>query len=203
MQLQAGVRPRSGLDDGESRKSKKRKLADVQDTTVNKVESPSAPTVAKTLQIQPGERLADFNARVDQALPMGGLTRKGNVKIEGIKQRQTKTEKRLHKMYAEWREQDAKYKERLEEFQEEQEELADKNEVELGGQSIRFEESSRKKRKRMIGEVSGKDDDDPWAVLKKRREKPRGLNDIVQAPPAMQIVPKEKFKPRRDAKIET
>ena len=59
--------------------------------------------------------MADFAARVNQALPVGGLSRKGK-QPDGVKERQTKTEKRLHKMYAEWREEEARRKEKLEEL---------------------------------------------------------------------------------------
>jgi hypothetical protein len=199
MQMQAGVKPRSGLDDGASRKSKKQKLA--QEAQPPPGMPSKTITSDPTLKIQPGERLADFAARVDQALPMGGLTRKGNTKIDGIKERQTKTEKRLKKMYAEWREEDVRRKDAIEEFQEKQEELAEEKETELGGQSLAFPEGKRKKRKRMLGETAVDDDEDPWAVLKERREKPKGLHDVVQAPPTLKVIPKEKFKVRNGAKV--
>ena len=89
--------------------------------------------------------MADFAARVNQALPVGGLSRKGK-QVEGAKERQTKTEKRLHKMYAEWRNEDAKRKERLEEQQEQEEEERDEREAELGGQSIALPQGRRSKR---------------------------------------------------------
>ena len=52
----------------------------------------------------------------------------------------------------------------------------------------------------MVGEID-EDEDDPWAVLKSKREAPKGLHDVVQAPPSMNVVPKEKFKVRNGAKV--
>lgn len=201
---QTGGKRRSGLDDGEERRSKKKRRTEAADGKEEqsgkwKGGDPVVETAEK-LKIMPGERLSEFAARVNQALPVSGLSRKGN-KVEGMKERQTKTEKRLHKMYAEWREEEAKRKEKLEELQEQQEEEDEEQEAALGGQSIKFADSGRKaKRKRMVGEVD-EDEEDPWAVLKSKREAPKGLNDVVQAPPTMKVVPKEKFKVRNGAKV--
>lgn len=203
MQLRDGQKQRSGLDDGESRKTKKKRKTDEaskDETQITQKALPVDPHTGEQLKIMPGEKLADFAARVNQALPLGGLTRKGKYK-EGPKERQTKTEKRLHKMYAEWREEEAKRKEKLEELQEKQEEEDEEKEAEYGGQRVDFPDSGRKaKRKRMVGEVDDADDD-PWAVLKTRREAPKGLNDVVQAPPTLKVIPKEKFKVRNGAKV--
>lgn len=205
MQRQAGGKQTSGLDNGESRAAKRKKQKTEEDgskvkRSVNATE-PAPSETTEQLKILPGERLADFAARVNQAMPVAGLTRKGK-HVEGMNERQTRTEKRLHKMYAEWREEEAKRREKLEELQEQQEEHDDENEAELGGQSIKFPESGRKaRRKRMVGEVDD-DDEDPWAVLKSKREAPKGLHDVVQAPPTIKTVPKEKFKVRNGAKID-
>nr|POF14390.1 upf0653 protein [Quercus suber] len=185
---------RSGLDDGDRRAAKKRKSSQVEETVIRppvavaeKVELP---------KIQPGERLGDYSARVDQALPIAGLARKGKVQIEGVKERTTKTEKRLKKMYASWREEDARRKEAEEEFQEKHEEEEEEREAELGGQAVTF----GSKKKRMIGEQAD-DKEDPWAVLKTMRATPRGLHDVVQAPPEFTVKPREKFKVRNGAKV--
>ena len=61
-------------------------------------------------KIQPGERMSDYNARVDQAIKISGLIQKGKA-VEGIKERRTKKEKQMHKLYATWREEEAKIKE--------------------------------------------------------------------------------------------
>ena len=196
LQFQATKKRPSGLDDGIDRRAKKRK-------TDAPVKAPAPVPVAPAVdvpKIMPGERLADYAARVDQALPVGGLARKGKIKVEGLKERQTKTEKRLHKMYASWREEDAKRKDKLEEQQEKEEEEEDEKEAEMGEKALRFPEGRKAKRRRMIGEQAD-DDDDPWAVLKERRDAPKGLHDVVQAPPSLKVVPKEKFKVRNGAKV--
>ncbi|KAF2216621.1 hypothetical protein CERZMDRAFT_33904 [Cercospora zeae-maydis SCOH1-5] len=198
---QTGKRQRSGLDDG-IRKSKKSKSStttlDASET--DQAEQKEVEETAAKLKIQPGERLSDFAARVNQALPLSGISQHRK-KIEGAKERQTKTEKRLHKMYAEWREQDRKRKEAEEEFLEEQEEKDEELASALGGQAIHLSSEGRKaKNKRMLTEAAEKDED-PWAVLKEKREKPKGLHDVVQAPPELKPV-KEKFKVRNGAKVE-
>lgn len=202
MQFQTSKkRPASGLDDGQEKRSakKQKKSTDVNEETTDQT-SATQPAKQELPKIQPGERLADFSARVNHALPVGGLARKGK-RVEGMQERQTKTEKRLHKMYAEWREQDAKRKEREEEQREQEEEAEEEKEAEFGGQSVSLPASSKKgKRKKAIGEVDG--DDDPWAELKLKREKPKGLHDVVQAPPSFKAVPKEKFKVRNNAKVD-
>lgn len=206
MQFQAGLkRPRSGLDDGLDRRSskKQKKSADGATPAATKITPAAEPVRTNMPKIQPGERLGDFAARVDHALPVGGLARKGRVKVDGMKERQTKTERRLHKMYASWREEDARRKDREEERIEQEEEAEDEKEVELGGQSVRLPTSIKAgKRKKVIGEAAGSDDDDPWAQLKLKRDAPKGLHDVVQAPPTFKAVPKEKFKVRNGAKAD-
>jgi len=203
MERQTNKRPMSGLDNGD-RPAKKAKTG--------AAGKPVAPTkasadkklkdVAEQLQIpkiMPGERMGDFAARVDQAMPVIGLARKGKVNIEGLKERRTKTEKRLHKMYAQWREEDVKIKEAAEEAREKAEAEEEEKAAAYGEESIQIPSEARA-RKKAIGEVDdGKDD--PWAVLKDKREKPKGLHDVVQAPPEL-VKPKEKFKTKRGAKVD-
>lgn len=221
MQHQSGSRPFSGLDNGERKKGnpkeaqeKKKKKTRTKYSTMGESETDHSQAqatdqaaqavvenTASKLKVQPGERLSDFAARVNQALPLSGLSRKGKA-VEGVKERQTKTEKRLQRMYAEWREQEQKRKDREEEFLEAQEEKDAELQTELGGQSIHLTSEGRKaKRKRMLTEaVEG--DDDPWAVLKTKRDAPRGLHDVVQAPPQINVVPKEKFRVKDGARVE-
>jgi hypothetical protein len=196
-------RQRSDLDDGQDiRKSKKQKVVPANDSSGDQVQPSEALYTAEIPKIFPGERLGDFAARVDQALPVTGLARKGKVNIEGLKERQTKTEKRLHKLYASWREDEARRKEKEEERRELEEEADEERQAEMGGQRLEFPASKRNtKRKRMVGEVAD-GDDDPWAELKSRRDERRGLNDIVQAPPSFKAVPKEKFKVKNNAKVD-
>ncbi|PPJ50932.1 hypothetical protein CBER1_06531 [Cercospora berteroae] len=200
---QTGKRQRSGLDDGV--KKPKRPNNKSTTTTTNaeatdQAEQKEVEETAAKLKIQPGERLADFAARVNHELPLSGVSQ-NRKKVEGAKEGQTKTEKRLHRMYAEWRETDRKRKEAEEEFLEEQEEKDEELATSLGGQAIHLSSEGRKtKNKRMLTEAAEKDED-PWAVLKEKRDKPKGLHDVVQAPPELKPV-REKFKVRNGAKVE-
>lgn len=195
-------RQRSGLDDGDNRPSKKkRKQAAAEDKApVNDMASESKAEMPKIL---PGERLADFAARVNHALPVGGLARKGKINVEGMKERQTKTEKRLHKMYDEWRKEEERRKEQEEEQRELDEEAEEEKEAAHGGQSTQIPNANaspkRQKRRKMIGETG--DDDDPWAELKAKREAPKGLHDVAQAPPDLKRV-RQKFKTKNGAKVQ-
>lgn len=203
MHLQSSnKRQRSGLDDGSESRStkKKRKTESADDAATQTVPSQEVKGVERPT-ILPGERLGDFAARVDQALPVSGLARKGTVKVEGVKERRTKTEKRLHKMYDAWREEDNRRKEQEEERREQEEDDEDEREAEMGGQSLQLPDGKKAKRKRMVGEQGG-DDDDPWAELKAKRDRPKGLHDVVQAPPNFKALPKEKFKVRNGAKVD-
>jgi len=216
-QAQGGQKRPSDLDNGE-RRAKKQKTANgakgSQDKT-KPAKTKAPPPKAEAPKILPGESLRDFAARVDQALPVAGLTRKTNKNanndIPALRERRTKTEKRLHKMYDEWRKEDARRKDKLEEAREREEELADEDEAgDEEGLPTRVpfpepddDEEGGKKRKskrkrRLIGETDDKDDD-PWAELKEKRDKPRGLHDVAQAPPEFKVIPREKFKVRNGA----
>lgn len=192
----AGKRP-SGLDNGDpAPRAKKRKHGQ------EAVPPSSSIKPAQTMPtILPGERLADFSARVDQALPVAGLARKGK-NIAGIKEKQTKMEKRLQKMQNEWRKEEARIREREEEERELAEEEEDEQD-ELYGDALREVEAGGKKGKKKRGRMIGEDgvDDDPWAVLR-AKAKPIALHDVVQAPPQLKSVPKEKFKVRDGAKVQ-
>ncbi|GAB7363972.1 hypothetical protein MBLNU230_g4533t1 [Neophaeotheca triangularis] len=205
MQYQSGKRLPSGLDNGEKPKRKKseksHKAPDTKPTPDKARAAAEGATAAAAPRIQPGEKMSEFSARVDQALPVSGLSRKRKSGVEGIKERRTKTEKRMHKMYDQWREEEAKRKERAEEAEEQAEEEEAELETELGGQQVSLPEGKRAKRKRMIGEQK-EDDEDPWARLKLERGGPRGLHDVVQAPPEMKHVPREKFKTFKGAKVD-
>ena len=137
---------------------------------------------------------------MDQALPLSGLNTKGK-KVEGIKDRQTKHEKRLRRMQTQWREEEARIQEKEEEEREAaedewEEQLAglDKSSRETMMSSGKVGGKSKKKRKgRALGEIDN-NEEDPWAVLKQRREAPKGVFDVVQAPPRFEKIPREIFK---------
>ena len=195
-----GIKPPSGLDDGVV-KSKKRKRtpaiigATAQDTASSTVES-------ATLNIKPGERYQDFSARVDAALPVSGLVGRGTKGVRdlpGVKKQRTKMEKKMHRIYAEWREVEAKRKEALEEAKDE----AEDQELELISTTIPTMKS--KKGKKRKGAES--DDEDPWAAVARNRQAGVssgglvGLHDVVQAPPQLKAQ-KAKFRVLDGAKVD-
>jgi hypothetical protein len=208
MLFQQGKKLPRGLDNGEkpAKKAKGAKGAKAGDGKDQVVE----PTVAKPEmpKILPGERLAEFNARVDQALPLGGLltkTVKGGKDPLGLKVARTRKEKKMHKMYEEWREQDRKIKEK----QQEALELAEEEEEEEGAVKWKIDSEiaeqkkgkKGKKGKKVLGEIDD-GDDDPWAKLRKaRQEGPVKLNDVAQAPPQLVKI-REKFKVKGGARVD-
>jgi hypothetical protein len=205
MMMKEGKKLPKGLDDGfrETKAMKKRKLAEQNGST-----PATAEKALETPTIRPGEKMSEFSMRVDQALPVSGLinkTARGGKDPLGLKVGRTKTEKKMHRMYDEWREQDKKIKEKREEAMEDAEEEA----MDEDGQvkwKVDIEPSNTKKkgkgkRKKLIGELDD-GDDDPWAQLKKNRaEVKAGLHDVVLAPPTFTKAPKEKFK-MRGARVE-
>lgn len=189
--LLTGYRPpRSGLDDG-TRPSKKRKAS--KSTTDDVLVPPSIALPAPT--IQPHEPLSSFSARVDAALPFSGLTKKGGGK-EG-RERQTKMEKKMQRMYKEWREEDKRLKQK-------REEEADEKIGEEGmEEKLAKKKGKRKSSKRRSGggdkrEDVDENDEDPWAHIKAKRIEDIGtgalvgLHDVVLAPPTFSKVPKGK-----------
>ena len=211
MAFKAGKKLPKGLDDGvkESKSAKKKRiLAEAETEEGDKPESqPSKPIAAEAQvpTIRPGERMSEFSARVDAALPVSGLinkTAKNGKDPLGLKVGRTKTEKRMHRMYDEWREQDRKIKEKREEAQELAEEEVEDEDGQVrwkvdvdAAQGTSGKKSKKGKKKKVIGELDD-GDDDPWAGLKRERGQKIGLNDVVQAPPTFKTLPKEKFKVR-------
>jgi hypothetical protein len=225
MMFQSGKRLRSGLDDGVKQTKKQKKAAAAAKKDLNDGKdgkegkeggNANAKATAKAAEekfeiptIQPGEKMSDFSARVNAALPISGLinkTGKNGKDPLGLKVGRTKTEKRMHRMYAEWREQEAKIQEKREEALE----LAEEEQDDEEGMGVKWkvdmeaEESSapgkkkkgKKGKKKIIGEVAQKEED-PWAALaKKRGEAKARLHDVVLAPPTFTKIPKEKFKVR-------
>jgi len=204
MQLHKTGRGPQGLDDGNARPNKKRKRGDA-NPTEGKPRNNNEPALPVP-KILPGEKMSEFSARVNQMLPITGLSKKG-IKVEGIKERRTKKEKKMHKMYAEWREQDAKRKEKIKEAEDKAEEDAAEDEewegpgkaepLEVAGGDAVGDKTNKRKRRN----GGGKDEDDPWAVLNARAVKPK-LYDVAQAPPEFKKVPREIFKVKNGAKVD-
>ncbi|KAJ5328789.1 hypothetical protein N7541_001082 [Penicillium brevicompactum] len=218
MQFQTtGKRAPSGLETGES--NKKRKRAEKEKSDSNKKSATEAPQQAKaadkqSLKILPGERLAEFSARVDREMPMSQMTKttkSGEAKANEQRKR-TKHEKHLRRLQSGWREEEAKIKEREEEQREEREAEMEVElqqwkdwDIEAGGKAKKRALAAKKNKKIKggDGEVdSGDDDPDPWAKLKKRdQERKKNPFEVAPAPPSL-IKPREIFKVRGGAKVD-
>jgi hypothetical protein len=205
MAFRDGKKLPKGLDDG-VKVTKKQKRSKAESTVgVESELIESQPAAIELPTIKPGERMSDFAARVDAALPVGRLVKKGAKGVKdplGLKAVRTKTEKKMHRIYAEWREQDRKIREKkqealeLAEEEDDMESLGVKWKVDMRATSMKGRRKGSGKKK-VIGEAGDEDDEDPWEAVKRaRNEGPRRLNDVAQAPPQFTKVPKEKFKVR-------
>lgn len=187
-----GNKPRDGLDDGSLPPSKKKKKAKTYEET-----APAAAGAATEIPtIKPGEKLSDFAARVDAALPVSGLVNKGlkNGKDPvGLKVWRTRKERKMHKLYDQWREEERKIQEKREEAEDLAEEKAMEEEESgikwgdgaEGGAATSGKRKRKGKRARLVGEAADKEDD-PWEELKKKRGEGKiGLHDVAQAPPEL------------------
>ncbi|CAK7563080.1 MAG: hypothetical protein SEPTF4163_000937 [Sporothrix epigloea] len=223
MSLANGKRIRQGEDTGivETKKQKKDRLAkervaaaknvaEAEDGEANVEEAastnaaPATPVTveednASALKIRPGERLSEFNARVNAALPLAGLVKKsvaggaGNKDPLGLsKQYRTRQERKLHKLYDQWRKDDVKIKEREEEEREILREREDALDESLGVKwRLDFQDANKKKGKKNKG-GSGNNyagDDDVWAAFNRKKTAETkstvraGVHDTVGAPP--------------------
>jgi hypothetical protein len=209
---------RRGLDEGRPRAAagKKRKAAtavedgagnaslDAEVGDTHDAETVVAAALPVPFTFQPGERLSDFGQRVNQALPISGLAKKG--KSGGGGGKVTKHEKRLKKMQSQWREEEVKILEKEEEAREIAEEEWEEQVAGMdkearammaavGGGSGGGKKGKKGKKRstKVIGEVDA-GEDDPWAVLETRREAPKGLHDVALEPPKFGRLPKELFK---------
>ncbi|KAI1131237.1 hypothetical protein F5Y10DRAFT_234108, partial [Nemania abortiva] len=195
MAFAGGKKPRSGLDNGDEprgAKGKKRKAGQEAKPTEAKADVKSAAAAAIPT-IRPGERMSEFSARVDAALPVSGLVNKstnGNKDPLGLKAWRTHKERKMHKMYDEWREQDRKIKEKREEEleQEAERELEEEESGVSWKLNIGNQLSGKGKKKR------SKDDEDPWEILRKKRGEERpGLRDVALAPPELTAKPSKQL----------
>ncbi|KAK3499616.1 uncharacterized protein B0T23DRAFT_21675 [Neurospora hispaniola] len=202
MAFAEGKKPRSGLDNGApppSKKAKKKAAAAAAAAASNETPAPEKEPESKPeLKIRPGEKLSEFSQRVDAALPISGLVNnkaKNGKDPLGLKIWRTRKEMKMHKLYDEWRVQDAKIKEKREE---ELEELEEK-EMEEESMGVTWKlnmEAGKKKKKgkkgsRYLGESKEKEDD-PWEEIKKKRGEAKvGLNEVADAPPELKIPSKK------------
>lgn len=231
MALASGKRVRAGLDTGvvETKKQKKQRMA--KERTAKAVAAAAAemgaegepdeaaaapapapaPEDAAALTIRPGERLSEFNARVDAALPLAGIIKKsmpggagGKDPLGLAKTYRTRQERKLHKLYDQWRQDDAKIKEKEAEAREEAEERDAALDETLGVKwRLDFQQASGGKgkasRKRRANDAGGGDDDDVWAAFNRKKGAATkstvraGVHDTVEAPPELTKIDSSKF----------
>lgn len=213
----------SGLDTGESRK-RKRDAGD--DKQRKKKNEPAATSVKESAagsdipKILPGEKMADFAARVDRELPLSAMKKSNKPASSDMpkirEERVTKHEKRLLKLQRQWREEEAQIrdkenaeKEDREADMEDQLHLWKEWAAEAGTGKGKKNPTTTKKKNRgkgrdhQAGDSDIDDDPDPWAKLKnpERMNKPANPLDVAQAPPQL-TKPKEKFKVRGGARVD-
>ena len=204
-----GAKRRSGLDDG-TLKSKKQKKAEQKHTTgdveqdknVGDVEEQAVQKNAE-LKIQPGESMAEFRARVDQALPLSGVSKSGK-KVTGVSDhRVTKHERKLKRLQKGWREEEA----RIREKEMEERELAEEDQDEFNAMwedktsdlAPTQKKKKKKTKKRLVAGEIDNNSDDEWEALERKREVRKGLHDVVSAPPTFDKIPREIFKVKNGA----
>ncbi|KAI9671495.1 MAG: hypothetical protein M1817_003546 [Caeruleum heppii] len=203
MQLKANGRYPSGLDDGATTKrakKRKRTAPDKVETDASVHSTSKRPITDAVPTIKPGEKLSEFSARVNAALPISGLIGKkaGGKDPAGVKTRQTKLEKRMQRMQGEWREVDKKKREERETLDEERE-TAD---LEHGVLPANLRQTSKRKKGKPRTGGADSDDGDIWgAIAAARNEAPRRLHDVVQAPPQLTKVPRQRFRVREGAMV--
>lgn len=206
MNLQKGWKPPLGLDEGAP---KKRKRSDIHDQDQPSDHNSKNNPTSSIPKILPSERLSDFSARVNTAIPVAGLAKKskrGSGLLTG--ERQSKLERRMQKMYAEWRKIDAKRKERLaeedDELEMENDEVGNERSMLPARTKTKKVKGKRRKGLMMIDGNEAPSDDDPWLhIAAKRKENTIasaspgglvGLHDVVLAPPKLSKLPKEKMR---------
>ncbi|KAJ5952682.1 uncharacterized protein N7479_011095 [Penicillium vulpinum] len=221
MYQQTGRRAPSGLETGERPKKRKRNATEDETTSSKKsaqaaemqkakAAAAAAKEKAEMPKIMPGERLAEFVARVDREMPLSQMTK--TVKSGDAKNKEqhkkTKHEKHLLRLQKGWREEDAKIREREQEEREEREnemedELRQWKEWEIEAAGGKKKAAKKNKKKNANGGDDSEDDDpDPWAKLKKRdEERKKNPLEVAKAPPQL-VKPREIFKVRGGAKVD-
>jgi hypothetical protein len=171
MAFKQGRNTDAGLDDGKKSKPAKSEH--------------KAPEEAP--RIRPGEDLRAFSARVDASLPLAGISTKTQVRdgkdVLGLKVPRTRKERKMHKLYDQWRAEEQK----IQDQKEEEKELAEERELENDAAGITstsmLNDINDSKKKGKKGRAR---EEDPWAQLKKDRGEARhSLHDVAQAPPEL------------------
>lgn len=199
MRFQAVGRFPCGLDDGskDRKHSKKRKRETDEDAAPAKGSVARGADTKEIPKILPGEKMSDFAARVNAALPVSGLAVKGRKKNGlDIGERQTRLERKMQKMQAEWRKEEQRRREKREEEVDERD-----DDIWFDDMPAMDESISRKKKKGRRNKAGL--DEDPWERIKiARNEAPRTLHDVVQAPPKLLNRPRRAFGVANGARVD-
>lgn len=212
----------------QQQQGRKRKLAEAGESNDNKNDNKNknAKKTIEVPKILPGERMSDFAARVDQALPFTGITKKSGLTstdpkdsaLRGLREdRQTRHERKLKRLQQGWREDEARIREKEEEAREERDakeeelnEMWKQWEAEAGGplpgaadRKKKGKSTAGKKKKKKSGDDSDveseSDDADPWAKLnrKKKAHASRPMNPLE----TVLAPPQNLVKPREIFKV--
>ncbi|KAF7542764.1 hypothetical protein G7Z17_g11305 [Cylindrodendrum hubeiense] len=171
MSVANGKRVRSGLDDGNEGKT-------------------VAKETSEELKILPGEDMRSFSFRVNAALPVAGLAKKTVIKDgkdeAGFKVLRTRKERKMHKLYDQWRAEDEKIKDQREEEAAQDAEREDDEGVGMTAKAAAELEEATSSRKKKKKAGRGPAEEDPWLELKKKRAEAKvGLHDTAKAPPEL------------------
>lgn len=222
MAFQKAGKRRSGLDDG----AKPKKTANKPQQPKQPQKAPAAVPAAVTeqedtpnseeqavpkLKIMPGESLSDFRQRVNQALPLTGVSKSGKKMSGPGDHRVTKHERHLKRLQEGWRKEEARIREKEQEAAELAEEENDEMEAMWEDKTEDLPTAGKKKgkkgkRRMVVGEVDDGSGDE-WEALRKKREESerkkglRGIHDVVLEPPSFTKVPREIFKVKNGAKV--
>ncbi|KAI9729089.1 MAG: hypothetical protein M1828_000174 [Chrysothrix sp. TS-e1954] len=188
MAMQTADRRPSGYDDG-TRPNKRRKVKS------QEAKSETQPT--EKLTRQPREKFSDFASRIDQSLPITGLSRKGR-KAPEMKERSTRLQKKITRMQDAWRVEEARRKEKREEALDE----AELEDAIKGVEDPSLKSARKSTKKRKGGDANDEDEADPWAKLKASRGQRPALTDVAKAPPTFKRLPKSSFKVQDNAMVD-
>ncbi|KAE8380130.1 hypothetical protein BDV26DRAFT_290691 [Aspergillus bertholletiae] len=219
MQFQTrGKQAPSNPNTGESKKRKRgAENTDNATQTTRKKAAPAAAVEQSTdvghqmkPKILPGEKLSDFAARVDREMPIAGMKRSDKPSKSDLadirEHKVTKHEKHLLRLQSQWRKEEAEIQEReVAEREEREAELEDQLEL---WKEWEMEAGQGKAKKKGGGARKkggqGADKSDPWAKLKKSKDrlnKPANPFETAEAPPQL-TKPREIFKVRGGAKVD-
>ncbi|KAJ4356674.1 uncharacterized protein N0V89_004710 [Didymosphaeria variabile] len=216
MAFQQNPKRRSGLDDGAKPKKAPKQTTQKpsQHSAATETEQASLPNSEAQalpkpeLKIMPGESLSEFRQRVNQALPLSGISKTGK-KTPGLgDHRVTKHERHLKRLQEGWRKEEARIRDKEQEAaelaEEERDELdamwEDKTAELPSAAGGKKKKAKKGKKKLVVGEVDDKGEDE-WEALRRKREERKGLHDVVLEPPSFKKVPREIFKVKGGAKV--